>query len=195
MDFPPESNEIDITKRYRHGYNALRNFDLDVIAFMEDDDWYSYTYLQTMVEAWIKHGRPELFGTSITMYYNIRVFGYFPMNHHTQSHAMSTLIKPDLSFDWCPDNEAFTDTFLWAAAVNNQTGKLLTRVIFTPPLYICLGIKHGIGKTGGRSHVDRLDRYSTNTGKRDINLDFLRSVVDEESFELYRNIFANEKQI
>lgn len=182
----PSSNECDITKRYRQGYDFYRGKGFDVIAFVENDDWYSPDYLETMVREWIKAGKPDLFGTRYTIYYNLRVFGYFPMHHESRSSAMSTLIKPDLNFEWCPDNEPYTDVWLYSK---------LNYKLFTPEKHICLGIKHGIGKTGGKSHTDRLDRYKTNTGKLDTDKSFLKSIVDKESFEFYCNVLANENKI
>lgn len=179
VDFEPESDQCDITKRYRFGYNAMRNFDFDVIAFMENDDWYSPDYLETMVREWENFGRPDLFGLTYTIYYNLRVFGYFKMQHYQRSSAMSTLIKPDLSFDWCPDHEPFTDVHLF---------NTLRYKLWTPPKHICLGIKHGIGKTGGKSHVDRLYRYSTNGGVIDEDKAFLKSIVEPHSFDFYVNL-------
>jgi len=184
IDFPPESDACDITKRYRFGYNAFRNFDYDVLALMEDDDWYAPDYLETMVKQWDKMGRPDLFGLTYTIYYNILVSGYFTMQHHQRSSAMSTLIKPDLWFDWCPDHEAYTDVYLF---------NILKYKLFTPEKHICLGIKHGIGKTGGRSHVDRLYRYKQNGGTHDPDHEFLTSIVDNDSYNFYMKVIGNRK--
>jgi len=181
IDFEPTSDACDITFRYRMGYEYFRKKDCDVIALWEDDDWYAPDYLETMVSEWIKAGKPDLFGTTYTIYYNLRVFGYFPMYHHQRSSAMSTLIKSNLVFDWCADSEPYTDVWLY---------QHLNYKLFTPEKHICLGIKHGIGKTGGKSHVDRLDRYKTNTGKLDVDKSFLKSIVDKESFEFYCNLFS-----
>lgn len=170
--YEPLSESCDITQRYRQGYDNLRNKEIDVIAFMEDDDWYSPDYLQTMVSKWVDSGKPDLLGTTYTIYYHVGLFAHFQMNHHSRSSAMSTLIKPDLDFKWCPDNEPYTDIHLW------QT---LKGVLFTPEKHICLGIKHGVGKCGGKSHVDRLFRYEN----EDKNGVWLKSVIGEKDFDFY----------
>jgi len=178
VNYEPESDNVDITQRYRRGYDKLRNKGLDVIAFMENDEWYSPKYLEIMTNGWIDNGKPEIFGTNYTIYYHIKLFSYFTMHHLTRSSAMSTLITPDLVIKWCVDEQPYTDIWLW---------KQLQGVTFTPPEIICLGIKHGVGKCGGMAHVDKLHRYVGN----DENKDYLRSVVDNESFNFYSNYFGD----
>lgn len=176
VNYVPESNNIDITQRYRRGYDNLRNKGLDIIAFMENDEWYADNYLETMVNEWIKLGKPKMIGTNYTIYYHIKLNAYFTMQHFTRSSAMSTLIKPDLDIKWCEDEQPYTDLWLW---------KHIGGITFEPKKIICLGIKHGIGKCGGMAHIDKLHRYVNLDEKKD----YLRSIVDEKSFNLYENIF------
>lgn len=176
VDFAP-GPECDITKRYREGYDWFRGMKMDVLAFWEDDDWYSPTYLATMVSQWLLHGRPELFGTNYTHYYHLRLFAHFQMTHLQRSSAMSTLIKPDLDFKWCKDTERYTDTHLWMVSA-------LEKKLFAPEKVICIGMKHGSGKSAGNYHDNRLDRYINNDDDRS----FLKQ-VDPESFEFYNNFF------
>jgi hypothetical protein len=180
-DFGGDENVPDITKRYRLGYDKLRGKGLDCILLMENDDWYAKDYIETMVAKWEEHGRPDLFGTNYTIYYHIKLFSYFTMYHETRSSAMSTLIKPDLDFHWCADNETYTDIHLWNTIQN--------RKVFKPEKIICLGIKHGDGLCGGRSHVDRLERYSPPNGFEDKSADYLWATVDSKSFYFYNNYF------
>lgn len=168
----PLSKECDITWRYRTGYDRLRNKELDIIALIENDDWYSPTYLETMVNEWINRGKPNIIGTDHTIYYHIGLFAHFTMHHTQRSSAMSTLIRPDLEFKWCQDNEPYTDIHLWES---------LKGIIFKPENTICMGIKHGVGLCGGRSHVDRLNRYVN----KDENKDFLKKILDLDSYWFY----------
>lgn len=183
VNYEAKSNEVDITERYRYGYDKLRNQGLDIIAFMENDEWYSPDYLQLMVNSWIENGKPDIFGTNYTIYYHIKLFSMFTMHHLTRSSAMSTLIKPDLNFDWCQDNEPYTDIHLW---------NILKGVCFAPPKLICLGIKHGVGKCGGFAHVDKLHRYTNELSTNDSNKTWLKEMVDADSFEFYSKYFENE---
>lgn len=173
-------NRCDITWRYRTGYERLKNKGLDMIALIENDDWYSPYYFEIMADQWYKKGKPELLGTNFTTYYHIKLFGYFTMIHKNRSSAMSTLIKPDLEFNWCVDWEPFTDMHIWKKC--NLRG-----ATFDPIRYISLGIKHGEGNCGGKSHVDQLQRYVN----ADTDKSFLRKVMsmDKESFDFYTNYF------
>lgn len=180
VNYAPESNLKDITQRYRRGYESLRYMSLDVIAFIESDDFYSPEYLEYMAGKWVHYGKPDLLGTSFNWYYNLRMKAYHKMEHHTQSHAMSTLIKPDLDFPWCHDNEAFTDVYLW------NLRKHLKGVIFTPEKNIAICMKHGVGLTGGNSHRSNDSRYKN----LDINGEWLRSNLSKESFDFFWNYFT-----
>lgn len=190
VDFKPSDNTKDITKRYRIGYDALRNKNYDIIFLIENDDWYSPTYIESMLTAWIAAGKPDLFGTRYTIYYHIRLLKGYTMHHETRSSAMSTMIRPDLNFAWCPDHESYTDSWLY----DNLPYKL-----WTPPRDkpICIGIKHGVGMTGGVAHTDSLEAYTDypNSSFDDADKDWLRSVMDDVSFEFYANYFANEQKI
>lgn len=189
MGNPPVSDEKDITVRYRGGYDYFRDKDVDVIFFLEDDDYYSPTYIETMLCEWQLAGKPELFGLTSTVYYHIGIRKHFIMNHTKRSSAMCTMIKPDLNFNWCADNEPYTDTHLWMSARHTETGKEFTRAQFTPTSPICLGIKNfHAALTGGNMHNNRLDRYDT-YGKSDLNLEYLASVVDPVSLEFYKNFY------
>lgn len=168
----PRDEKIDITWRYRTGYDKLRNKGLDVIFLMEDDDWYSPTYIETMLHEWIKAGCPDIFGTDFTIYYHILLKKYFKFDHDDRSSAMSTLIKPDLNFEWCVDSEPYTDIHLW---------KVLDGKVFHPDPLICIGVKHGIGKTGGFHHNSKIHRY-----KHEMDIS---TFMDPESFRFYDTYF------
>lgn len=174
MNYPPESDKCDITQRYKRGYEDLRGKRFDVIALMEDDDWYSPDYLQTMVDEWVKRGKPDIFGTGYTIYYHLKLGAYFTMYHQDRASAMNTLIKPDLEINWPPDHEPFTDMHLW----QNIHG-----AVYFPEKVISVGMKHGIGLCGGRSHVDKLYRYT----QKDEG--FLQATLDPESYKFYSQFY------
>lgn len=180
----PTSNLKDITKRYRIGYDMLRNAGLDVIFLIENDDYYAPNYIETQLNAWIEAGKPDLFGQRSTIYYHIKERGFFTMYHEQRSSAMSTLIKPDLNFDWCPDDQPFTDTWLYSQ---------LKYKLWQPKTPISIGIKHGVGMSGGGSHATELERFTKPPfGTPDFNFKWLKSNVDPVSFEFYKNYFNHE---
>lgn len=178
----PLNDDVDITYRYRKGYERLRNKGLDVIALWENDDWYAPNYLETMVSEWVKAGKPDLLGTSYTIYYHLKLSAHFTMHHMERSSAMSTLIKPDLEFKWCNDFEPYTDIHLW----NPNTG--LKGMVFVPNTHLCLGMKHDVGKCGSFGHsTKKFFRYT----EQDADKNFLKSIMDPESFDFYSNYFKN----
>jgi glycosyltransferase involved in cell wall biosynthesis len=170
----PITAQCDITWRYRLGYDRFQKHDVDVIAFMENDDWYSPEYLEVMANAWEKHGRPDIFGTNYTIYYHLKLKKWFTFKHHDRASAMNTLIKPYLSFKWCVDHEPFTDTYLW---------DILPGVTFKPEKHVAIGMKHGVGMLGGKLHVNRLHRYVENDNG------FLKNNLDPKSYEFYSTLF------
>jgi len=177
VNYKPKSNEKDITQRYKHGYEEASKNECDVIAFIENDDWYSDKYLESMYAAWVENNRPDIFGTDKTIYYNLNLKAWKVMNHVHRSSAMSTFIKPNLKFDWCADNDPYTDIHLW----RTLEGKTHN---FEPP--ICLGIKHGVGLCGGALHVDRLHQYVN----EDKELKQLEKWVDSDSFDFYKGLVS-----
>lgn len=173
VDEAPQNDDCDITYRYKKGYEFLsNNLELDVIAFIEDDDYYAPDYLEYMSAQWVANGKPDLLGCDYTIYYNVLIRKYFFFNHADRSSAMNTWIKPGLNFPWCPDSEPYTDLHLW---------RVLKGTIIHPSHHICIGIKHGVGKTGGFMHVDRFQRYTNEDNG------FLQQNTDSESFNFYNS--------
>lgn len=153
VDYEPIDENVDITARYRKGYDNLRGKGLDVIAMLEVDDWYSSDYLEVMANGWVNAGRPKMFGLDYTIYYHLFVGKSFIFKHDKRSSMMSTLMRPDMDFEWPAPDYAYTDSFLWKSV----GGKL-----FNPRKTITVGLKHGIGLCGGRWHSESLQRYNRN---------------------------------
>jgi hypothetical protein len=183
MNFEPENDELDITKRYRRGYEKISKLflDIDLIAFIENDDYYHPEYLETMARLWINAGKPDMLGLDHTIYYHVELRKHFTMKHKIRSSAMNTVIRPGLDIKWCADNEAYTDIHLWLGDSNIKGPK----IIVTPPKEICIGIKHGIGKPGGFYHNCHLGKFTT----EDPEMEYLKSLTDPESFDFYSKLF------
>jgi glycosyltransferase involved in cell wall biosynthesis len=184
---PPFSDQPDITYRYRVGYDLLRGRGFDVIALIENDDWYHPEYLEYMVGQWEKNGKPDLFGTNYTIYYHLKLRSYFKLEHKNRASAMNTLIKPDLEFPWCPDTEIYTDLHLWVTLKGKRN--ILKGLTICPDRILSIGMKHGEGKCGGHAHTDRLNRYNN----PDDGL--LKSVLDPESFKFYSQYFEQAQTL
>jgi hypothetical protein len=181
VNYPPTSDQKDITQRYRIGYDSLRNKGFDLIVFIENDDWYAPYYLETMITQWEKSGKPIILGTGYTIYYHIKLKAWYKMEHVHRASAMNTLIVPDLDLTWPVDNEPYTDIHLWEELFHKQ-GK---GVVFTPEKIISIGIKHGVGACGGRSHVDGFARYVN----KDDDFSYIKEHMDQQSFEFYTQYF------
>jgi hypothetical protein len=68
VDYPASSERPDITARYKVGYHVASGMaDVDLIAFIENDDYYAPDYLEYVVKEWEKKGKPELFGLNYTI--------------------------------------------------------------------------------------------------------------------------------
>jgi len=176
VNYPSKSDECDITERYRYAYELLSD-EYDVILFMENDDYYHPTYIETMLSEWERHGKPDIFGTNYTIYYHIKLKKWFTFNHTRRSSMMSTLIKTKLDIQWPVDSEPYTDAHLW---------KQLKGVTFKPERHICLGIKHGSTVSGGSFHNDRLHRYEND----DFDGSLLKSITGD-SYNFYKELCEN----
>lgn len=173
---PPKDEHCDITYRYRTGYERMSGQNIDLIAFIENDDWYSSKYLEVHSEKWLEVGRPVIFGTNYTIYYHLKLKKYFTMYHEQRSSAMNTFLRPNQTINWGEDVNPYTDLQLW---------EKMRGLVWQPPL-LSLGIKHGIGKTGGAFHVDYIERYSEQISQAD----FLEKNIlpdDPEGYEFYKN--------
>lgn len=189
VDDAPLNDRCDITWRYRTGYERVRGKGYDLIAFMENDDWYAEHYLSTMIANWEMDGRPKIYGTDQTIYYHLKLHKYYIMRHVSRASMMNTFMVPDLPLEWphptregvtCKlwpvDTDPYTDIHVW----KNVPGKVIRlHDIFS------IGMKHGVGKCGGRSHVDRLERYIMPDG-----LELLERNLDGDSLKFYKNVFT-----
>jgi hypothetical protein len=188
VNFTPLDDNVDITLRYRTGYERLRNRGLDMIAFIENDDYYHPQYLEYMVNEWMLHGKPELLGPNRSIYYHLGIRKYLTMIHYSRASACNTLIKPDLeNIPWGEDNNPYTDLQLWTYLPG------LKRT-FQPDAIYSIGIKHGIGKVGGPRHTDRLEKYNPQGNdmdahkKDDPHFEWLQANMDAESFQFYSTL-------
>jgi hypothetical protein len=62
----------------------------------------------------------------------------------------------------------------------------IKKVIVNPEKIISIGIKHGVGKCGGGSHVDRLNKYQYN----DSLMEWLFSNVEYSFHDFYVNLYG-----
>jgi hypothetical protein len=176
IDFEPTDAKKDISKRYRIGYEKLKN-KYDLIFLIEDDDYYCPTYIEYMIDFWRSYGEPDLLGLNHTTYYHLGLKKWFVMNHDVRSSAMNTMLKGGLKIDYPKDEDPYFDLHLW---FNNTH---LSKQIVHIKEDICIGIKHGIGLCGGNNHTNQLDRFIND----DSDLEWLKSKTDLRMFEFYKS--------
>lgn len=182
----PISDAIDITYRYRTGCEELFAKGCEVVFFWENDDWYAPNYIEKMVQAWQKAGKPPIFGIGNTIYYHLQTGQYVKLNHPRRSSAMNIMVtNAVLKAHWGDDSYAYTDWQLWCQY--RSTGKT---ALFNP--LISLGIKHGVGLCGGGGHTENFAHYN----QTDDNDKLLREIVgnDYEFYIQMRNKLTTKKQ-
>ena len=159
IDRPPLTSENDHKQRIREGILQASG---DLILFMEDDDYYRKDYIEVMTDRW---NGEDLIGIDGTLYYNIVHDKWRFMKHHRRSSLFCTGIKREAAEKF-PFKGKDIDIDLW----RNLEGTLY------PFDGLAIGIKHGIGKTGGIGH--REDFCNNEGGK-------LHKWVDEVSHDFY----------
>lgn len=128
---------LGVTGNVRSGYEKVKD---GLVFIFEDDDYYPADY----IEQTLKHYNGEdLIGYNQTVYYHLGLKKYRKMVHNNRSSLFQTAIKAGLHFDWPPNDVNFLDLKLWANPYFNK--KLING-------HYAIGMKHGIGKTGGSAH-------------------------------------------
>ena len=148
MDYKPESSQKDLTQRYKRGINKAVKAGCTVAVFWEDDDWYHPTYLEWLTNEWVKARRPQVFGVGETYYYHITAEARLRMVHQGRTSAFCTLVSLPYRGSWPADHYAFLDMHF------HRQG-LVKTVLFPKGQIKAIGIKHGIGMTGGGGHHPR----------------------------------------
>lgn len=145
MDYKPESNRKDITQRYRRGVELATKKGYQFVVFWEDDDWYHPKYLEWLIGEWQKKGRPNSFGVGETYYYHHAMGGLLHYHHPKRSSAFCMIMKLPVRMNWPNDNQPFLDMHIYKS-MGTKT------IMFPKDQIYAIGIKHGIGLSGGGGH-------------------------------------------
>jgi hypothetical protein len=129
-----------------------------------------------MVAGWVAAGRPDCFGVDYTYYYHVGIRAWLHMRHPGRASAFSTLLAPGCldRLEWPSDDNPFLDIEIW---------KQLRGPTFAPAEPVSIGIKHGIGLSGGQGH--RRDWRAYN--QRDPSMEWLRLRVGDD-FDFYKKL-------
>lgn len=167
---PPKTDDFDIVSRIKEGIELVKQADIDLVFIMENDDFYPPDYFARFHPHFVNF---EFFGDEYTTYYNLKNKTYRTWHHPRRSSLFTTGFKISAldRFQWPDDNERFLDIKLWQYANSRKRKFVRTDAI---------GIKHGIGKTGGKGHYMRFTDV-------DMDLKFLKSRVNG-SIDFYKSI-------
>jgi hypothetical protein len=175
VDYPAKSNEVDITARYKYGIREAVKYGAECIIFWEDDDYYQPNYIEYMYAEWLQHGKPDLLGIDYTYYYHIIINGVKYQPHKGRASMFSSMVSKNvIDYPMPIDNYAFADLFIWSK---------WRGVTVSPTNIMAIGIKHGIGKLGGKGHT-ALAMYIPDTK-------FLKEHCTPEAYEFYQSISSN----
>jgi hypothetical protein len=124
-----------------------------------------------MLNSWINAGKPKIFGIGYTYYYHILVNKYRKFTHpHKASACCSMVTSEILRISFPKDNDPFLDTAMWKQLSPHPHVPLCT---VSPEKIYHIGMKHGIGLSGGAKHHDK-NGYD-------------RNFIDDSSFNLLKN--------
>jgi len=154
VDYEPTSNNKDITQRYRMGVELATKNGHDFVVFWEDDDWYDKDYLLWLTTEWRNNNLPNFFGVGETYYYHIMLGKSHHMKHVNRTSAFCTLAKLPWKCSWPIDSYPFLDMHI------HKSTQVKT-INFPKNKIYAIGIKHGIGLSGGGGHSTTFRFYQT----------------------------------
>ncbi len=168
IDYTPINNQVDLIPRLKEGIELAKMDGIDLVFIIEDDDAYNSNYFDNI------NFDCDFIGEQITTYYNLRNNTYQDFEHRNRSSLFTTGFRISAldGFKWPQDDYRNIDVALWAA---NQKKRIVWRKTGA------IGIKHGIGLTGGSFHDKRMKNV-------DKDWEWLSENVDSESYAFYKTL-------
>lgn len=172
ISYQPQSEEMDLVERIRCGIQQAQDHGIDLCFCIENDDNYPIDYFERFAPFFNNY---DFFGDDYTCYYHLKNKTYKTWHHPNRASLFTTGFKISAlqGFNWPADNARFLDIALWKYASNKKKKFVDTGAI---------GIKHGVGKTGGKGHFMRFKDV-------DVDLKFLQSRTNG-SFEFYKELMG-----
>lgn len=177
VDYPPLDNSMDLYQRIAVGVAKVLVEGHTWCSIIENDDWYSPKYLYHIKDLINQGKHSDMIGFADTTYYFLKNNGYLRMNHPGRSSLFCTTFRTEL-FGRLPVNPpGYLDMAWWRFMLYSKFNWKLSD---NNEKY-ALGIKHGIGKSGGNGHRESM----YNTFDR---IGLLKKIVGEEDFNFYQTI-------
>lgn len=171
VDYPAKNNQPDLRDRVKYGYDHAVSKGYDWITVIENDDYFKNDYLHRVTQ---QINNADFVGSEFSIYFNLRNRTWERTQHpnHSSLFCTSFRVSAMQNFKWHLANKVFLDIDIWNYA------RRFRRAFTDLP---AIGIKHGIGLCGGKGHKQTMPN-------KDPNLDWLKSKVDETSYEFYSKL-------
>lgn len=175
INHPPASAGFDLRDRIKLGVERAAKVEKEWVIIIENDDYYPADYIQLVIR--MMESGYDFIGDDQTIYYHLKNKVYKTQHHKGRASLFTTAFRVSAmaNFPWQKANKLFVDIDIWEYAKKYSRGFFDSGAV---------GIKHGIGLCGSVGH------RMTN-GTNDHESTFLRSRVDQESFDFYQNLFKN----
>lgn len=165
------TSDDGITGNVRKGIQQAIDMGADIIPIIENDDFYPQNYIELIESKWEEDAM--LLGFSATTYYHIKFRMYRNMMHPSRASLMQTVFSPNIDLSLFPDDkEKFLDLHIWKQDVK----KILL------PYSPALGIKHGIGASGGAAHRSSFWMTDNPQNISDPEMRYLKSKTGSDPF-------------
>lgn len=192
VDYPQKRKPYDLTERYRFGIERVKG-SVDVMFFMEDDDYYPPHYIETMLKLYEDAGIPQAFGIGETYFYHPELRRVWHRSHPAAGPcAFQMMIRSDAvkEIDWSLVNDLFIDAGLWR--------QLHGQVAYwhrSSPYIMALGMKHGRGPCAAGGHTPSLyndaEKRDDEETWADPDFSWLRSKIGLHDASWYETFASN----
>jgi hypothetical protein len=174
IDHPPVNAQPDLTQRVKEGVQIAKEKGHEWAVIIEDDDFYPADHVLRM---WPHFDRADFIGCEFTFYINLRNRTWERTSHPNHSSLFCTAFRISAmdNFKWHLAHKVFLDRDLWNYAKKFRRSFIEMNAI---------GIKGGHSKetlVGGKGHKGTFPN-------KDPELRWLKSKVDQESFEFYSKL-------
>lgn len=177
INHEPVYGKVDLVARVQAGVACAIGEGIDVCFIVEDDDAYKPDHFKRYMDVFDK---ADFVGQDYSHYYNLRNRTWFKFTHSYRASLCSTAFRVSAlnNFKWPAEDDPFLDLSLWKYARTRRRKFIDTGMV---------GIKHGMGLCGGKGH--RMVMRN-----KDPDMAWLKSIVDQESFEFYKSLDLNGTQ-
>jgi hypothetical protein len=166
---------------HRNLHELLKGVKTELVAFIEDDDWYHPRYLLDMVQR-LEYSKRMLIGYDPTLYYHIALRGYQVLPHKNRASLYTTIgTTPSITLAY---GEAYEKANGRPFSVDFALWARLAEVAVTTVGHYAVGIKHGFTKTEGKGHYLPKEYWNP-----DSEFAYLRQLIGGD-VERYQDIIA-----